>query len=69
MKKNDLMRYGDNVIRILKIKGDDVFIIDCVKKSMPRWIKKADINCYCECSADYMFALTNIVVCDLEALS
>lgn len=68
MKKNDLMRYGDNIIRVLKIKDDEVFIIDCAKKSMPRWIKKADINCYCECSADDLFALTNMVVCDIESL-
>ena len=33
--KNKLMKKEGNVIRILEEKDDKVFIIDCIKKTMP----------------------------------
>ncbi len=44
--KNKLLKYGDSIIRILKATDNKFFIVDCIKKSMPRWIEKADISNY-----------------------
>ena len=41
MKKNDLLKFENQIVRILSIKEDKVFVIDCVKKTVPRW-KSAD---------------------------
>ena len=35
MKKYDLLRSGDNIIRILDIQDDRILMIDCIKQTMP----------------------------------
>ena len=35
--KNELMKKEDSIIRVLEEKDDKVFIIDCIKKTMPYW--------------------------------
>lgn len=46
MRKNSLMKSGNQIYRILEVKEDTVFVIDCVKRAMPKWIKK-------DCLADF----------------
>lgn len=38
MKKYDLLRSGDSIIRVLEIQDDKILVIDCIKHSMPVWI-------------------------------
>ena len=66
--KNKLLKYGDGIIRILKVTDNRFFIVDCIKKSMPRWIDKADIFNYTECTEADLFSITNTVLCDIESL-
>ena len=42
--KNKLMKKEGNVIRILEEKDDKVFIIDCIKKTMPYWCNLAELS-------------------------
>ena len=35
MKKYDLLRSGDNIIRVLEVRGDRILVIDCIKRTMP----------------------------------
>ena len=37
MRKNDLIRTADSVLRILAIDKDRVLTIDCLKRNMPKW--------------------------------
>lgn len=37
MKKNSLWKSGEQIYRILEVKEDTVFVIDCVKRTMPRY--------------------------------
>ena len=37
MKKNDLLKYNDKLIRVLDIQDDKYLIIDCIKRTMPVW--------------------------------
>lgn len=37
MKKNDLLKYNDKLIRVLDIQNDKYLIIDCIKRTMPVW--------------------------------
>lgn len=39
MKKYDLLRSGDNIIRILDIQDNRILMIDCVKHTMPVWME------------------------------
>ena len=38
MKKYDLIRSGDSIIRVLDMQDDRVLVIDCIKHSMPVWV-------------------------------
>lgn len=38
MKKYDLLRSGDNIIRVLDIQDDRILMIECIKKTMPVWM-------------------------------
>ena len=38
MKNNDLFRIGNTIYRILAVNNNDIQIIDCVKRTMPRWV-------------------------------
>lgn len=50
MNKYDLMKLNDSVIRIIDIKADKLLITDCIKRTMPVWVKISDIKEYRECS-------------------
>lgn len=49
MKKNELFRNNETILRVLEIKGDRLLIIDCMKLTMPKWGTTADIVEYCPC--------------------
>ena len=42
MQKNDLIKTKETILRILEIKDDKAFIIDCKKRNIPKW---TEINC------------------------
>lgn len=43
------MRKDDSIIRILDIKDDKIFVIDCIKKTMPKWYDISFIENFNEC--------------------
>lgn len=50
MKKFDLLKNEDSIIRILDIKDDEILIIDCIRKSMPVWIERKVVDEYTSCN-------------------
>lgn len=54
MKNNDLMRNGNSVVRILDIENNKYLIIECMKKSMPKWVDNKYISQYSVCKDDNM---------------
>lgn len=44
MKKYDLLRFGDSIIRVLEMQDDRVLVIDCIKHSMPVWRKVESLD-------------------------
>ena len=44
MLKNKLYRQEDTIFRILEEKEERVLVIDCVKKSLPKWISCAEMT-------------------------
>lgn len=49
MKKNDLFRNGETIVRVLAIEGDRLLLIDCIRLTMPRWETTAAIVDYTPC--------------------
>ena len=51
--KNKLMKKEGNVIRILEEKDDKVFIIDCIKKTMPYWCDLSSLSDFEICYEEF----------------
>lgn len=68
MQKNDLWRCEDKIIRVLAIEDNKVFIIDCVKRTMPHWIEIQSLLEHVPCTESDLAEFTNIELCDIEAL-
>lgn len=45
-KKNELIRFENYLLRILDVKEESVLVIDCEKKSMPKWMQISEVPEY-----------------------
>lgn len=69
MKNNYLLKNTDSIIRILDQQDDNVLIIDCIKRAMPVWINKSNIQSFHQCSEEELLNETNIKIYDMDSLS
>lgn len=46
MKKYELLKFDDNVIRVLEVQNDMTLVIDCNKMTMPVWVKSETLEYY-----------------------
>lgn len=64
-----LIKKDNKIYRILDSNDDYVFVIDCVKRTMPKWIKAEEIESYDRCTEEEFLALADMTVPDIKALS
>ena len=55
-----LLKNDDGIIRVLKETEKEVFIIDCVKRTMPKWVSKLEVTHYVECTEEELFDKTGV---------
>ena len=68
MKKYDLLRSDDSIIRALDIQPDRILMIDCIKRNMPIWVDAAVLESYSECTSDELFEITGFIPAEADAL-
>jgi len=68
MKKYDLLRSGDNIIRVLDVQGDRVLAIDCITRTMPVWMELVALESYFECTSEELSEVTGIVLVGVDNL-
>lgn len=68
MKKYDLLKDGNNIIRVLEIKNDTILIIDCIKKTMPVWVEFSAFESFIECTDEILNETTEFIITDINAL-
>lgn len=68
MKKYDLLKSGNNIIRVLEIKNDTILIIDCIKKTMPVWVEFSAFESFIECTDEILNETTEFIITDINAL-
>ena len=68
MKKYDLLRSGDSIIRVLEVQGDRVLIIDCIKRTMPVWVEVVALDSYSECTIGELSEVTEVVLVGVDDL-
>lgn len=68
MQKNDLLKKNDTIIRVLDIKEESVLIIDCLKRTMPKWVTTAALSDYMNCSEADLLNDTDMVLLEVDML-
>ena len=68
MRKYELLRYEDTILRVLEVEQDRVLVIDCIKQTMPVWLDRATTDYYCGCSEEILQEVTGIVLAYYEEI-
>lgn len=68
MKKYDLLRSGDSIIRVLDIQQNQILIIDCINRKMPVWVEPVSLESYSECTATELSEVTGVNIVDADTL-
>ena len=53
-----LLKNENQIFRVLQTQGDKSLVIDCIKKTMPKWIDTAALSDFTECSEAALHDLT-----------
>ena len=53
-----LLKNDKEIIRVLKEQGDRVLIIDCIKRTMPKWVSQDAVSTYIPCSEEELYDQT-----------
>ena len=62
MEKNQLIKWDGIIYRILAVEEGNVLLIDCIKKTMPKWYKVDEIRGYEACSEGELREETEMVL-------
>ena len=62
MRKFDLLRKGDSIIRVLEVQPDKVLVINCIKKSMPFWMESTQLCSYLPCTKGELAEATGVEI-------
>ena len=54
-----LLKNDTTIIRILKSQGDKALVIDCIKRTMPKWVDDDSLSNFDDCGEDEMFECTD----------
>lgn len=68
MENLQLIRKGDMIIRVLKIKDERVMVINCLKRTMPVWVAAAELYGYEEIEEEELYKATGFTPIDVENL-
>ena len=68
MKKYDLLRSGDSILRVLEIQGDRVLVIDCIKWTMPSWVEKVTLESCSICTSGELYEVTGVQPVSMDTL-
>ena len=60
MQKNDLVLVADTIFRVLELDGSNALVIDCIKRSMPKWVAIEELGNCSACSIADLQEQTNI---------
>ena len=56
-----LLSNRNEMIRILQSQGEKSLIIDCVKRTMPKWIVTEDLAAFAECNEADLYGRTGMI--------
>ena len=54
-----LLKNENQIIRVLKSQGNKALVIDCIKRTMPKWVDGHSLSNFDDCAEDDMFERTD----------
>ena len=54
-----LLKNNDTILRVLKSEEDKSLVIDCIKRTMPKWVMTSSLSDFEECTELVMYEDTN----------
>ena len=69
MQRNELIKHGNSVFRVLEIRDNSVLLVDCLHKSMPRWIEAATLEPFSVISENELSDIAGKNISDYDSLS
>ena len=54
-----LLKNENQIFRVLQTQGDKALVIDCIKRTMPKWVDGDSLSNYDDCGEDEMFERTD----------
>lgn len=69
MKINDLYKIGGTIYRALAIKDNSVLVIDCIKRTMPKWANTDSLNGCEQVSQEDLLNLSGVSLNSYDSLS
>ena len=66
MKKHELLKSGNSILRVLDVQEARVLVLDCVRRIMPYWMDNGSLEAYKPCSDDVLEPVADIDSLDAE---
>ncbi|MCM1232865.1 MAG: transposase family protein [Ruminococcus flavefaciens] len=68
MEKKQLIKFDNSIYRVLYIQNEEVLLIDCIKRNMPKWKHLSEIGKYIACDEKELLQTTETALEDIENL-
>lgn len=68
MQKNELYFKDDSIVRVLEVREDKVLMIDCVRRTMPRWKDIVSLAGWEKCSEEKLYKIADVNLPELDSL-
>lgn len=69
MEKNRLIKIHGSIYRVLAVEEDGILLIDCMKRTMPRWYKLDETAGYEICTEKELLEVTQTVLVGEQDMS
>lgn len=69
MEKNQLIKNHGTIYRVLAVEEDEVLLIDCMKKIMPKWYRLNEIGVYEICTENELMEITETILVEEQDMS
>jgi len=69
MKNRQLYKNANQILRVLKTDEDRVLVIDCIKRTMPKWTELSQMKEFVECSEEELLEAVNVSFEEVEKMS
>lgn len=68
MQKNELLKSEAQIIRVLEIVDEKAFVIDCLKRTMPKWKPISSLISFKTCTLQELLSVSDLTITEYESL-